>query len=91
MLMSEVLKRCDPRPKVKSDKVEPELAVNLFSTVCGKYLRRDLRDEWAEHAEDLIYKLRQVARHRRGWSLIALLTATHGLLVMLLFRVWIDL
>jgi hypothetical protein len=91
MLMSEALARCDPRPKVESDGPGPELAINPFSSVAGKYLGRDLRDEWVEQAGDLTHKLRQVARQKKGRSLIALYSATHGLLGLLLFRVLIDL
>jgi predicted Zn-dependent protease len=53
--------------------------------------RRDVRDDWEELAHDLLYKLRQVARHKSGRSVIALYSATHGLLILVLFRVLTDL
>ena len=89
-MMSEALKRCEPRPKVERESSKLSLDVGAFSSMADKYLSRDVRDDWEESAQDLIYKLRQVARHKSGRSMIASYSAMHGLLILLLFRVLID-
>lgn len=89
-LMREALAGCKARPAEEQLNPAALLGICPAGSVLARYMNRDVRDRWLEGVYDLEYRLSQVARSKRGISVLAFYLASHGLFAVLLFRLLVN-
>jgi hypothetical protein len=90
-LLNEALACCSGRPPEERANPESVLEISPSSSVLARYMNQDVRTRWLEAACDLEYKLARVVQDRRGVATVAYYAASHGLFVILLVRLLVNL
>lgn len=90
-LLNETLSRCKERPPEERANPESLLEISPSSSVLARYMNQDVRTRWLEAAYDLEYKLARVVQDKRGVTTVAYYAASHGMFVILLVRLLVNL